>query len=146
MSLSEWHKIGWLRERPPDRAEIAGKLKVVERDLRFSGDASADPDWRFVAAFNAAFQAATVALLAEGYDLPKGVASHQRVIDTLPFTVQADSELVDALQAFRAKRGGTVYESVGIASETEITELRDLAADLRGRVIDWMKLKHPDLL
>src|SRR5882757_5152914 len=102
MSLSDWQKNGWLRLHTADRAEIAGKLQVVKRDLRFSGDQNADADWRFVAAFNAALQSAAVALLASGYDLPKGSAAHQRMIDTLKFTILAEDELIDALQAFRA--------------------------------------------
>jgi hypothetical protein len=135
-----------LRAHPPDRNEIGGKLAVVQRDLRFSGDPNGDPDWRFVAAFNAALQSATVALLASGYDLPKGTGSHQRMIDTLKFTIAADTALVDELQAFRAKRGGTVYETVGIASESEIEEMRELAVKLSDRVNGWMKAHHKELL
>ena len=146
MSLSDWLKNGWLRVHSPNRNEIAGKLAVVERDLRVSADAKGDPDWRFVAAFNAALQSATVALLASGYDLPKGTGSHQRMIDTLKFTIAADTALVDELQAFRGKRGGTVYDSVGIASETEIEEMRALAVDLSGKVNAWLKAHHKELL
>jgi hypothetical protein len=146
VSLNDWLKIGWLRVHSPDRNEIAGKLAVVKRDLRVSADTQGDPDWRFVAAFNAALQSATVALLASGYDLPKGTGSHQRMIDTLKFTIGADAELVDELQAFRGKRGGTVYESVGIASDSEIEDMRKLAVDLSGRVIAWLKAHHKDLL
>jgi hypothetical protein len=146
MSLAEWHRNGWLRPLPPDRIAIAAKLRVVERDLRFSGDQNSEGDWRFVAAFNAALQSATVALLASGYDLPKGTGSHQRMIDTLKFTIGADPELVDALQAFRGKRGGAVYESVGIASENEIEEMRTLAVELNDLVLVWMNAYHKDLL
>lgn len=146
MSLEQWAKNGWLRSHAPDHSEIAGKLAVVQRDLRVSGDPNGDADWRFVAAFNAALQSATVALLASGYDLPKGAGSHQRMIDTLKFTIGADRQLVDELQAFRGKRGGTVYESVGIASGTEIEELRNLAIDLNQRVRLWLQSSHPSLL
>lgn len=51
-----------------------------------------------------------------------------------------------AFQAATVALGGTVYESVGIVSETEIGELRELAQDLRDRVIEWMSTQHPDLL
>ena len=44
---------------------------MIARDLRVSGDRNGDPDWRFVAALNAALQSATVALLASGFDLPE---------------------------------------------------------------------------
>jgi hypothetical protein len=38
VSLSEWQKNGWLKPHQPDRVEIAGKLAVIERDLRVSGN------------------------------------------------------------------------------------------------------------
>jgi hypothetical protein len=56
------------------------------------------------------------------------------------------SILVDELQAFRSKRAGTVYESVGIASKTEIEEMRELAQKLSNRVNAWMKAHHKELL
>lgn len=146
MSLNDWLKNGWLRVHQPDPNEIAGKLAVVQRDLGVSADPNGDPDWRFVAAFNAALQSATVALFASGYDIPKGSGSHQRMIDTLKFTIAADTALVDELQAFRGKRGGTVYESVGIASESEIEDMQKLAEGLSAQVIAWLKAHHPELL
>lgn len=99
-----------------------------------------------MAAFNAALQAATIALSASGYDLPKGAAAHQRVIDTLQFTIGAETELVDEPQAFRSKRGGTVYESVGIATDSEIRDLHKLAVELNDRVATWLKAHHKNLL
>lgn len=99
-----------------------------------------------MAAFNVALQSATIALLACGYDLPKGTGSHQRMIDTLKYTIGADARLVDELQAFRGKRGGTVYESVGIASESEIQEMRQLAVELSDHVMAWLKTHHRELL
>ena len=49
-------------------------------------------------------------------------------------------------QQFRAQRGGTVYETVGIASESEIEEVRELAVRLSDRVNVWMKAQHKELL
>ncbi len=68
------------------------------------------------------------------------------MIDTLKYTIGADIALVDELQAFRGKRGGTVYESVGIASKTEIDEMRELAVKLNELVDVWMKAHHSHLL
>jgi hypothetical protein len=64
---------------------------------------------------------------------------------SLTLTIGDDGNLVDALQAFRAKRGGAVYESVGIATENEIEELRNLAVELHGRVAKWLQENHPQL-
>ena len=71
-------------------------------------------------AYNAALQCAYLALKASAYDLPKGGGFHQRAIDSLRFTVAADLATINTLQAFRTKRGGGMYEHVGIASKSEI--------------------------
>ncbi len=146
MSLEDWRKHGWLRPHQTDATEIAKLLEVVERDLRVSGDVKMDPDWRFVAAYNAALQVAAAALYASGYEASKGGGAHQHTIESLRITIAADVNLVDELQAFKAKRGNAVYEMTGIASETEITELRQLGIELRSILIDWLKQKHSNLL
>src|SRR5882757_9368423 len=96
MSFAEWQQNGWLKPRPPDRMEIAEKLKVIERDLRVSGDKNMDPDWRFVAAYNAALQAANIALHASGFEAAKGGGAHHYTIESLKLTITASTELVDA--------------------------------------------------
>ncbi len=146
MSLNDWKRNGWLRQHAPDKVEIQQLLAVVERDLRVGNDANMDPDWRFVAAYNAALQCAAVALHASGFAEPKGGGAHQRTIDTLKFTIGDDGQAIDELQAFRSKRGGTIYEKIGIASPTEITEICILAASLRDRVLAWLRQTHPQLL
>lgn len=116
---------------------------VVERDLRVSGDKNMDPDWRFVAAYNAALQVATIALHASGFEAAKGGGAHHYTIESLRLTVAAPGELVDELQAYKSKRGGAVYEMTGIASQTEINGLRRLATELRDLVRAWLQSTHP---
>jgi hypothetical protein len=48
------------------------------------------------------------------------------------------------LQTFRSKRGGG-YESTGVATQTEIRELRRLAADLFSRLKTHIRNHHPAL-
>jgi hypothetical protein len=74
-----------------------------------------------------------------GYEAAKGAGAHNHTIESLKFTLMADARLIDALQAFRANRGGAVYESVGIASPTEIAELRELALELHRALVGWLK-------
>ena len=146
MSLSDWQKNAWVKPHQPDPPGIERLLAVVERDLRVSGDVNMDTDWRFVAAYNAALQAATIALHACGYEASKGGGAHHYTIESLKLTIGDDGSLVEQLQAFRSKRGGAVYEMTGIATETEINELRDLAAGLRQRLLAWLKREHAELL
>ena len=71
-------------------------------------------------------QAAGVALKAAGYEVAKGAGAHQRTIESLRLTIEDDGNLVDTLQQCRARRGGGIYETTGIASEAEVQELREL--------------------
>lgn len=87
-----------------------------------------------------------MALKAAGYEAAKGGGAHQRTIDSLKLTIGDDGTVVNPLQKFRAKRDGGIYETTGIASETEIAELRSLAASLQARVLRWLKSTHENLL
>ena len=75
-----------------------------------------------------------MALHANGFEAAKGGGAHHYAIESLKLTITASSELVDELQAFKSKRGGAIYEMTGIATETEIGDLRNLATELRDRV------------
>ncbi len=146
MSLQEWQKNGWIRPHATAREEIASLLAVVERDLRASEGKALDADWRFAIAYNAALQCAAIALKASGFEAAKGGGAHYQTIESLKLTLGDEGSIVDTLHAYRAKRGGGIYETTGIASEREITELRKLAADLHTRVLAWLKQKHPKLI
>ena len=146
MSFQEWQKNGWLRPHQPTSDEVAGLLAVIDRDLVASADPNLDDDWRFAIAYSAALQCAALARKAAGYEAPNGGGTHHHAIESLRLTIGDDGTIVDPLQSFRAKRGGGIYETTGIASPSEIAELRTLAAGLRRTVIDWLKAQHPELL
>jgi hypothetical protein len=146
MSFKDWQTNGWLKPHTPDAKEISRLFDVVERDLRVGNDGHTDPDWRFVAAYNAALQCCAIALYASGYQATKGGGAHHYTIESLKLTIQDDGTSIDELQAFKSKRGGAVYEMTGIASETEITQLCTLAMNLRDRVRAWLRHNHPQLL
>ena len=144
MSLQAWQKNGWLRPHESSPAEVAGLLAVIARDLKTSGDKQLDADWRFAIAYTAALQCAAVCLHAAGFEVPKGGGAHQRTIESLRLTLGDDGTIVDMLQAFRAKRGGGIYETTGVASRGEIEELHALAGRLQSRVREWLATHHPE--
>jgi hypothetical protein len=108
--------------------------------------ATEDPDWRFAIAYNAALQSAAAALKAAGYDVPKGGGAHHRTIESLRLTIGDDGVITEALQHYRSKRGGGVYETTGIASDQEVREIQELASQLFDRVAAWIKKTHPALM
>ena len=67
MSLRDWQKNSWLVEHKSSPEEIAALLAIVERDLANAGLAGLAEDWKLNIAYNAALQAAAMALAASGY-------------------------------------------------------------------------------
>jgi hypothetical protein len=145
VSLSDWLGNGWLHEHRTSREEIRDLLDVVERDLADSLTAGLSADWRLTIAYNAALQAATVALYAAGYR-PARDQHHYRVIQSLSETIGAAPELVMRFDQFRKKRNVGGYEQAGLVSDQEAGEMRALAVELRDTVIKWLRANHPELL
>lgn len=96
-------------------------------------------------AYNAALQAATVALAASGYRAARD-QHHFRIIQSLRETIGMSAASVVTLDAFRKKRNITGYERVGIVSDSDAAEMRQLAVTIRDEVRAWVRKNHPDLL
>jgi hypothetical protein len=145
MSLADWQKNGWLTSHRTSAREIADLLAVVERDLGDSAAEAVSADWRMNIAYNAALQAATVALAASGYRAARD-QHHFRIIQSLRETIGMSAATVATFDAFRKKRNITGYERVGIVSDSDAAEMRQLAVTIRDEVRAWVRKNHPDLL
>lgn len=136
---------GWLVEHRSSRREVGDLLSLVDRDICESQVPGLTSDWRLNIAYNAALQAATVALAASGYRASRE-APHLRVIQSLEFTIGADKEFIGELDGFRKKRNVSDYERAGLVTDGEAEEMRNLAIRLREDVLAWLREKHPALL
>lgn len=145
MSLQQWANNGWLQPHRTSRKEIAGLLRIVERDLNDAqGDISSD--WRFGIVYNAALKLCRILLSAEGYR-PSHELQHYRTLVALP-EILGEAKKADAeyLNDCRKKRNIVEYDEVGGASESDADELIEFVKDLRDEVINWLKKNHPELL
>jgi hypothetical protein len=145
MSLREWQKKGWLTEHVTSPIEVSALLGVIERDISDSQVSDVSPDWRMNIAYNAALQAATIALYACGFRASRE-AHHYRVIQSLKFTIKIDREIIGQLDQFRKKRNISDYELSGQVSDSEAKEMLELAIFLRDSVIDWLGNHQPELI
>ena len=145
MSLKQWLDNGWLREHKTDKKEIANLFQIVGRDLKDAKEKSISQDWRFGIAYNAALKLCTILLAAEGYR-PERTLQHYRTVFAMPEILgkemQQDAQYLDTC---RKKRNIAEYDQIGIVSETEVEELLKFAKMLRKKVIDWLKINHPQL-
>ena len=145
MNLTDWLAKVWLTRHQTSRREIADLLALADRDVAASRTPGLDADWRFNIAYNAALQLATAALAACGYRAARE-AHHYRVLRSLSLTIGAETSMVQQLDQFRRKRNLGAYERAGLISAQEADELYALASALRGTVLAWLRLEHPDLL
>jgi hypothetical protein len=143
MSLSDLERNGWLTKHQTSPNEIRDLLQVVERDLADSDAEGLSADWRMNIAYNAALQAATIALAAAGYRAAR--ESHDfRVIQSLRETIGVEAGAVATFDAFRKKRNITGYERIGLVSDADA--MRALAVRLRDDVVAWLTEHHGQLL
>jgi len=146
MSLEKWLEYGWLKKEPTSRNEIQGLLTIVERDFRDASVTAISEDRRFEAGFNAARTLANAALRACGYRTSTQAGHHLKTIESLQFTIEADSSLINRLKAFSKKRNATNYDSAGNVSSQELEAVIETAGSLKNIVMTWLKKNHPDLV
>ena len=81
MSLPDWERNGWLQSHKSSPNEVRDLLAVVDRDLADSAAEGLSADWR-MNMYNAALQAATLALATAGYRASRD-QHHYRIIQSL---------------------------------------------------------------
>lgn len=145
MSLPDWERNGWLQSHKSSPNEVRDLLAVVDRDLADSAAEGLSADWRMNIAYNAALQAATMALAAAGYRASRD-QHHYRIIQSLRETLGTDASTVNTFDTFRKKRNAAGYDRAGLVSDADAKAMRDLAQRLKADVVQWLKKHHPELL
>ncbi len=147
MSLEDWVKNGWLVQHKTSKREIQNLLGIIERDLKDCKVREISADWRFAIAYNAALQCCTIALYCRGYKPARGQSEHYRTIQSLVLTMGNDyTEIRNYLNACRAKRNTSDYDSAGTVSESEVKELVNTSEELFLRLKQWLYDSYPQYI
>jgi hypothetical protein len=146
MSLENWLEYGWVKREAPSPDEIRALMGIVDRGLADSKVTAISVDLRFIAAFGAALTAATTALRASGYRTATQASHHVKTIESLEFTVKADSRLIHKLKTFSSKRNKSSYDVAGAVSDQELEAVVRLATELKQQTMAWLRKAHPELL
>ena len=137
---------GRIRPHRTNPAEIAGLFAVVERDLSDAAIEALSADRRFATAYNAALQAATAMMYAEGYRT-SGAGHHRTTFEFLKaISVKEFGELADYFDDCRRKRNWADYVGVGYVSDTEVRHLLAEARELDETARMWIQERHPELM
>ncbi len=145
MSLRDWLEKGTFKTHKPGRDEIARLFAAVDRDLKDAQVIGLSADRRLAVAYSAALLLATAALAASGYRVSQE-GHHYWTFQSLAFTLKLDNRIIATLDRFRKKRNIAEYEMTGMVSEQEAVEMISLAIELRGKVSDWLRRNHSDLM
>ena len=145
MSLRDWQRNSWLIEHKTSAEEIGALLALVERDLANAQVAGLSPDWKLNIAYNAALQAATAVLAASGFRAARE-QHHYRTIQSLALTIGWPAASVSQFDRFRKKRNIGGYETAGLVSDREASEMHGLASELRDHALAWLRKNHPRLM
>jgi hypothetical protein len=105
------------------KKELDNMRALIARDLADAGIAGLSADRRFATAYNAALQAANMAIVCAGY----------RIM------------YADYFETCRRKQNTIDYSFSNVATETEAKEILVQAAEFYNQVEDWITKTHPSL-
>jgi len=117
-------------------------------DLKVEGISD---DLRFQAAYNGILTLANIALRASGFRVSSGSGHHQRVIESLEYTLttqdgNAREKWVRKIKVYSQKRNATSYDLAGGVSPNDLGQIiRDLSA-LKEQIEVCLRETHSELL
>jgi hypothetical protein len=144
-------QLGWYKAEPTSPNEIADLFSIVNRSVADLHVEGISDDLRFHAAYNGILTLANIALRASGFRVSPTQGHHQRVIESLEYTLTTETgetcaKWVRKIKAHSQKRNTTSYDSAGGVSPGDLAQIiRDLPA-LRAQVEACLKKMHPELV
>lgn len=147
MSLQQWLENSWIVRADPSKVNAADLLGLVDRDIADGSLEKISSDGRFEHAYSAMRTLCQLALHAEGYRVHKGQPGHERVIESLKYTLGPEwNDQADYFDLCRRTRNSLMYDRADVVSQTDADELLESAKKLREAVIAWLRSKHTDLV
>jgi uncharacterized protein (UPF0332 family) len=119
---------------------------LVARDLADAGIAGLSEDRRFATAYNAALQAANMAIACAGYRVTAKTGHHKLTFYGANLALGSGAvRYGDYFEACRRKRNVIDYTRSHVATETEAKEILDKATEFHKFVEAWIDAKRPSL-
>lgn len=126
------------------RQELDNMRELIARDLADSGVAELSADRRFATAYNAALQAANMAIACAGYRITARIGHHRVSLESAALALGKSSEsLTDYFETCRRKRNQIDYTQSHVATETEAKEIVAKATEFYELVEAWISKNHP---
>jgi len=127
------------------RKELDNLRAVIARDLADSSLNGVSADRRFATAYNAALQAAKMAIACAGYRVV-GAGHHRISFEIVKLAIgKAAGPYSDYFDRCRRKRNVIDYDEAFVATETEAAEIVTKAQEFVETVEEWIVKNRPSL-
>jgi len=126
------------------KKELDNMRALIARDL--AGLAGLSADRKFATAYNAALQAANMAIACAGYRIMSKVGHHRVSLESTKLALgKPMHKYADYFETCRRKRNTIDYTFSNVATETEAKEILVQAQQFYREVEDWITKNHPTL-
>lgn len=121
--------------------------ELIARDLADADVAGLSADRQFATAYNAAVQAANMAIACAGYRITAKIGHHKISLESATLTLGKTAEsLTDYFDTCRRKRNKIDYTQSHVATDTEAKEITTKAKEFYELVEAWIATNHPKLI
>lgn len=128
------------------KKELDNMRALIARDLADAAIAGLSADRRFATAYNAALQAANMAIACAGYRIMSKVGHHRVSLESTKLVLRKPAhKYADYFETCRRKRNTIDYTFSNVATETEAKEILVEAIAFYNQVEDWITKNHPSL-
>jgi hypothetical protein len=134
-----------VQQHKTSKKELDRLRAVISRDLADAALDGVSADRSFATAYNAALQAAKMAIACAGYRVV-GAGHHRISFDVVKLAIgKAADPYSDYFDRCRRKRNVIDYDDAFVATETEATEITTKAKEFVAIVEQWIAKSHPSL-
>jgi hypothetical protein len=145
-SWQQWLARGDIKAHQTSKQEINNLRALITRDLADAAVVALSADRRFATAYNAALQAATIAIACSGYRVSARAGHHKVTFEAAGIAIGIEAAAItDYFETCRRKRNVIDYMTSSVATDTEAEEIVERANDLRSVVEKWVRLRHPSI-
>ncbi len=124
--------------------ELDNMRALIARDLADAAVAGLSADRRFATAYNAALQAANMAIACAGYRIVGKVGHHRVSLESTKLVLgKSAHKYADYFEICRRKRNTIDYTFSNVATETEAKEVLVQASQFYGEVEEWIAKNYP---
>jgi hypothetical protein len=124
---------------------VARLLAVADRSLADAEVTAVSTDARVGFAHAATIAVDAAALAAEGYRAGKE-RHHERLLDSLRYTLDIDPRLLKQLHDVRRARNAMMYEQLGDTTPADAEAIITRARGIRDSVVGWLRARQGDLM